>query len=76
MVDGIEAVIGSDAVAVREGNGLSAKSSKAKGKDVIVRMKKTLVKRYVEGSWEKTENMLTGLFEAMMSSSLSDPPRL
>ena len=55
MVDGIEAVIGSDAVAVREGNDLSAKFSEAGSEEVIVRVKKALVKRYAEGSWEKSE---------------------
>jgi formylmethanofuran dehydrogenase subunit E len=54
-VDGIKAVIGSDAVTVREGNGLSAKFSKAEGKDVIIRVKKALVKKYAEGPWEKSE---------------------
>ncbi len=54
-MDGIEAVIGSDAVAVREGNGLSAKFSEAGSEEVIVRVKKALVKRYAEGSWEKSE---------------------
>jgi formylmethanofuran dehydrogenase subunit E len=55
VVDGIKAVIGSDAVTVREGNGLSAKFSKANSKEVTVMTKKTLVEKYAEGPWEKSE---------------------
>jgi formylmethanofuran dehydrogenase subunit E len=55
VVDGIKAVIGSDAVTVREGNGLSAKFSKAKDREVIVKVKEALVEKYAEGPWEKSE---------------------
>ncbi|PIX31849.1 hypothetical protein COZ60_02315 [Candidatus Bathyarchaeota archaeon CG_4_8_14_3_um_filter_42_8] len=55
VADGIKAVIGNDAVIVREGNGLSAKFSKADSKEVIVRVKKALVEKYAEGPWEKSE---------------------
>lgn len=55
VVDGIKVVIGSDAVTLREGNGLSAKFSKASSKEVIVRVKKALVEKYAEGPWEKSE---------------------
>jgi formylmethanofuran dehydrogenase subunit E len=55
VLDGIKAVIGSDAVSVREGSGLSAKFGKANSKEVIVRVKKALVKKYAEGPWEKSE---------------------
>ena len=55
VLDGIKAVIGSDAVTVREGNGLSAKFSKAKDGEVIVKVRKALVKKYAEGPWEKSE---------------------
>ena len=55
VVDGIKAVIGSDAVTVREGNGLSAKFIKAKDGEVIVKVRKALVKKYAEGPWEKSE---------------------
>jgi len=55
VLDGIKAVIGSDAVSVREGNGLSAKFGKANSEDVIVRVKKALVEKYAEGPWEKCE---------------------
>ena len=55
VVDGIKAVIGSDAITVREGNGLSAKFSKAKDGEVIVKVRKALVKKYAEGPWEKSE---------------------
>ena len=53
-MDGIKTVIGNDAVTVREGNGLSAKFSRA-SKEVVVRVKKALVKKYAEGTWEKSE---------------------
>jgi hypothetical protein len=55
VVDGIKAVIGSGAVTVREGNGLSAKFSKAKDREVIVKVKKALVEKYAEGPWENSE---------------------
>jgi formylmethanofuran dehydrogenase subunit E len=55
VLDGIKAVLGSDAVTVREGNGLSANFSKAEGKKVIIRVKKALVKKYAEGPWERSE---------------------
>lgn len=55
VVDGIKAVIGSDAVTLREGKGLSAKYSRAKDREIIVKVKKTLVKKYAEGPWEKSE---------------------
>jgi len=54
-VDGVKAVIGSNAVTIMEGKGLSAKFSKAGGKKVIVRVKKALVEKYAEGPWEKSE---------------------
>ena len=55
VVDGIKTVMGSDAVTMREGNGLSAKFWKANGKEVMVRVKKALIEKYAEGSWEKCE---------------------
>jgi formylmethanofuran dehydrogenase subunit E len=55
VLDGIKAVIGSEAVTVREGNGLSARFSKASREEVIVRVKKALVEKYAEGPWEKSE---------------------
>jgi formylmethanofuran dehydrogenase subunit E len=54
-VDGIKTVIGSDAVFVREGVGLSAKFSEANHRGVIIKVKKTLIEKYVEGPWEKSE---------------------
>jgi len=55
VVDGIKAVIGSDAVTVREGRGLSAKFGKAKHGEVVIAIKKALVEKYAEGPWEKSE---------------------
>jgi formylmethanofuran dehydrogenase subunit E len=55
VVDGIKAVIGNDALVVREGNGLSVKFSKANSQDVIARVKKALVEKYAGGPWEKNE---------------------
>lgn len=54
-VDGVKTVIESDAVTVREGEGLTAKYGGAYGKEVIVKVKKALVKKYAEGPWEKCE---------------------
>lgn len=55
VLDRIKAVIESDAVTVREGNGLYTKFSKAKDREVIVKVKKVLVEKYAEGPWEKSE---------------------
>ena len=52
-VDGIKAAIG-NVVTVREGDGLSAKFS-AKGKEIVFRVKRDLVKKYADGPWEKCE---------------------
>ncbi|MGB9741441.1 MAG: FmdE family protein [Candidatus Bathyarchaeales archaeon] len=54
-VDGIKTVMESDAVTVREGEGLTAEYGGANGKEVVIRVKKTLVKKYAEGPWEKCE---------------------
>ena len=55
VADGIKAVIGSDAVTVREGSGLSARFGKAKDGEVVIAVKKALVEKYAEGPWEKSE---------------------
>jgi len=54
-VDGIKTVMESDAVTVREGEGLAVKFSGANSKEAIIRVKKALVKKYAEGPWEKCE---------------------
>ncbi len=54
-VDGVKAVMESDAVTVREGEGLVVKFSGANGKEVVIRVKTALVKKYAEGPWEKCE---------------------
>jgi formylmethanofuran dehydrogenase subunit E len=54
-IDGIKTFMESDAVTVREGEGLTAKYSGANGKEVVIRVKKALVKKYAEGPWEKCE---------------------
>jgi len=54
-VDGIKTVMESDAVTVREGEGLSAQYSGAHGREVVIKVKKALVKKYAEGPWEKCE---------------------
>jgi formylmethanofuran dehydrogenase subunit E len=53
--DGIKTVMESDAVTVRKGEGLTVKCSGVNGKEVIIRVKKALVKKYAEGPWEKCE---------------------
>ncbi|MBS7632678.1 hypothetical protein KEJ15_03530 [Candidatus Bathyarchaeota archaeon] len=55
VVDGIKTVIESDIVTVKEGEGLAAKYGGADGKEVVIRVKKALVKKYAEGPWEKCE---------------------
>jgi hypothetical protein len=55
VLDRIKAVIESDAVTAREGNGLSTKFSKAKDREVIAKVKKVLVEKYAEGPWKKSE---------------------
>ena len=55
VLDGIKVEIGSDAVTLREGNGLSAKFSKADAKEAIIRVKKDLIEKYAKGPWEKNE---------------------
>jgi formylmethanofuran dehydrogenase subunit E len=64
VLDGIKAEMGSDAVNVREGKGLSAKFSKADRKDVIVRVKKALVKKHAEGPWEKSEEYASEVIQS------------
>jgi len=54
-VDGIKTVMESDAVTVRKGEGLTVKYSGVNGKEVVIRVKKALVKKYAEGPWEKCE---------------------
>jgi formylmethanofuran dehydrogenase subunit E len=54
-VDGIKTVMESDAVTVRKGEGLTFKCDGVNGKEVIIRVKKALVKKYAEGPWEKCE---------------------
>jgi hypothetical protein len=54
-VDGIKTVMESDAVTVREGEGLTAKYGGANGKEVVIRVKKALVNKYATGPWKKCE---------------------
>ena len=54
-LDGIKVVIKSKAITVRDGNGLSAKFSKANNEEVIIKIKKDLIKKYAGGLWEKNE---------------------
>jgi len=55
VLDGIKAVAGSKTVTVGEGNGLSARFSKANNEEVVIRVRKALVGKYSSGSWEKNE---------------------
>jgi hypothetical protein len=54
-VDEVKAVMGSNFVTVREDERLSAKFSGANGKEVVIKVKKTLVKKYAEYPWEICE---------------------
>ena len=55
VVDGIKAVRGINSVTVREGDGLVANFSGLNSEKVTVRVKKTVIKKYAEGSWERNE---------------------
>jgi len=54
-LDGIKAVMGNDAITVRDGNGLIVRFSKANGKEVIFRVKRTVIDKYWRVPWEKCE---------------------
>jgi formylmethanofuran dehydrogenase subunit E len=53
-VDGVKTVIGNN-VTVREGDGLVAEFSGVNGKEVAVRVKRDVVRKYAEGPWERCE---------------------
>jgi len=55
VVDGIKAVIESDAVTVREGNGLTVKFGKVNGKEVMLKVKRAIIEKYAQGPWERCE---------------------
>lgn len=63
-VDGIKAVMESDAVTIREGNGLSAKFSKHNGRKITVKVKKVLVEKYAKGPWERNEEYALEVLES------------
>ncbi|MDH5770220.1 MAG: formylmethanofuran dehydrogenase subunit E family protein [Candidatus Bathyarchaeota archaeon] len=54
-VDGIKAVIGSDAIVIKKGSGIAAKFSRAEDEWVILRVKKSVVERFEKSTWEKCE---------------------
>jgi len=51
-VDGVRAVIG-DNVVVKEGDGIVATFHEAGGKEVVVRVKEEVIKRYAHVPWEQ-----------------------
>lgn len=53
-LDGLKTVMG-DNITVSEGNGLSARFENDEGERVVLTVKTSLVKRYVESPWEKCE---------------------
>jgi len=54
-VDGIKSVVGENAVIVKEGNGISAKFRGTHGKEVVLKVKKSIVEKYVNVPWERCE---------------------
>jgi riboflavin transporter FmnP len=54
-VDGVKAVLGKEAVKVREGDGLAAEFSGANGAETTIRVKRSLVEKYAKVPWEKCE---------------------
>jgi formylmethanofuran dehydrogenase subunit E len=54
-LDGIKAIMEGDAVTVREGDGLTGRFSKANGKEVIFKVKRTVIDKYRRVPWEKCE---------------------
>jgi len=54
-VDGIKAVIGENAVIVKEGNGINATFRGTHGKEVVLEIKKSIVEKYVNVPWERCE---------------------
>jgi len=54
-VDGIKAVIGSDAIVIKNGSGIAAKFSRAEDEWVILKVKKSVVERFEKSTWEKCE---------------------
>lgn len=55
VVDGIKTVMGSDALTVREGSSLSAKFSRPRHGEAIIKLRKALIEKYAEGPWKKSE---------------------
>ncbi len=54
VVDGLKTVMGSNIV-VRKGEGLAARFRNIDGNEIFLRVKASIVKKYVESSWEKCE---------------------
>lgn len=54
-VDGVKAVLGEGVIEVHEDEGLAAKFSGAKGGEIIIRVKRSLVEKYAKVPWEKCE---------------------
>lgn len=54
-VDGMKAVIGEDAVIVKEGNGIRATFHGTHGNEVVLKIKESIVEKYVNVPWERCE---------------------
>jgi formylmethanofuran dehydrogenase subunit E len=54
-IDGIKTVMGCGTIIVKEGKGLAAKFKGSHGREVLIKVKEALVKKYAEGPWEKCE---------------------
>ena len=53
VVDGIKAIMGNDAVTVREGNSLVAKFSKVNGEEIIIKVKQPIIDKHARVPWER-----------------------
>lgn len=62
-VDGVRVMLGNNAVKVLEGEGLTARFSGGNGGETTIKVKKSLLERYVQGPWEKCEEYANEVME-------------
>jgi len=54
-VDGIRAIVGENAVIIKDGKGITATFREANGKQTILKVKENVVRKYANVAWEKCE---------------------
>jgi len=54
-VDGIRAIVGENAVTIKEGNGITATFRGANGKQTIIKVRENVMRKYANVAWEKCE---------------------